>query len=140
MEGILHGDDLVASPAILEKCVLHSGLECTLDGLCAAVGKEDTIHTGRLFHPGCRIDRGLIVKIVGGVQDLVDLGLESIIIGLIAVSQGKNSDAGHEVQILFAVYIIEVHSLAVIQDDLIAVIGVEQVFLRLLDHCLHFIF
>ena len=134
VEGILHGDDLVAPAPVLEEGVLHGGLESSLDRLRAAVGKEDPVHAGGLLHPGRRPDRGLIVEIVGCVQNLVDLGLEGIIVGPVAVAQGKDGDPGHEVQVFFAVHIIEIHALAPVQDDLVAVIGVEQVLLGLLDH------
>ena len=82
-------------------------------------------------------DRGHIVKIVGGVQDLSDLLLQGVFIVFVAVAQRENADAGHEIKVFLSLDIVEIHAFAVIEDNLVAVISVQQVCLGLIDHHFH---
>ena len=83
------------------------------------------------------LDRGFIVEIVGSVQDLSDLLLHRVLVVLVAVAEREYADSGHEVQVLLAIHIVEIHTFAVIEHHLVAVISVQQVCLGLVDHLFH---
>ena len=129
--------DLMVRCAVLVVSVLDGCLQSALNGLGTGIGKEYPVHAADLFDPVSCLDGGDIVKVVGSMQDLVDLRLQGVLIILVAVTEGENSDTGHEVQILLSLHIVEIHALTVIKDHLISVICVQQVVLRLLDHHLH---
>ena len=137
MERVFERYDLMIRCAVLVVSILDSRLESSFNRFGSGVGKEYTVHAADLFDPVSCCNGGNVIKIVGSMQDLVDLRLQGVLIILVAVTEGENSDTGHEVQILLSLHIVEIHALTVIKDHLISVICVQQVVLRLLDHHLH---
>ena len=139
VERMLHGNDLVVGPAVLEVGIFNGRLQGAFYRFRAAVGKEDPVHTGNLFDPVGRACRRLVIEIVGGMDDLVQLGFDRVIEFLMVVAKSEYRDTRHEVQVFFPVDIIQIRALAPVQYDLVAVISMEQVLLRLVDDCFHFI-
>ena len=84
-----------------------------------------------------RFDGGLVIEIVGRVEDLADLLLQRVVIVFIAVSEREYADTGHKIKVFFALCVVKINVLSVIENDLIAVICVEQILLGLLDHRFH---
>ena len=54
----------------------------------------------------CRFHRRNIVIIIRGVDDLVDLRLQRIIVPGILIAEGKHRNTSHKIQIPFSFYII----------------------------------
>ena len=75
MKGVLHGNDLVIRGTILQIGVFPGRLDGALHGLRTAVGKEHPIHSRYLFQLPRRLNGRHIIIIIGGVDQLVDLGL-----------------------------------------------------------------
>ena len=123
VEGMLHGNDLMIRASVLQICIFPGRLQSAFNGLRAAVGKENPVHAGNLFHFHSRFHSRHIVIIIGGMDNFIDLCLQRVVILPVVIAQGKNSDAGAEMQVFFTFHIIQVNAVALIQNHLIPVVG-----------------
>ena len=139
VEGMVHGDDLVIIFSVLQPRVLAGRLNCALDSLGAAVGKEYPAHAAHAHQLVSCLCGRLIVIQVGGMHQLIDLSLQRLIVARVMITQGLYRDTCREVQIFFAVGVVEIDTVAVIQYHLIPVVGVKHALFRLFDNRL-FIF
>ena len=71
------------------------------------------------------------------MDHFIDLILQCLIVCLIIVSQGKYSDSRYEIEIFFTVGIIQMYTFALVQNNLIPVISMQQVFFRLCNIFFH---
>ena len=71
------------------------------------------------------------------MDHLVDLCFQRIVVCLVLIAQGKYSDSRYEIQIFFPIGVIQMYAFALIQNDLITVIGMQQVFFRLCNIFFH---
>ena len=128
---------MIRSP-VFQVCIFARRLDRALDSLRSAVGKEDAVHTRYLFKLFRRFDSRHIVIVIRGMDDLVNLIFQRIVVRLIVVTERKHGDTGHEIQIFLSVRVIKVHALSFVKHDLITVVCVKQGLLRLIYIFLHF--
>lgn len=128
MEGVIHGNDLMVGTAILQIRIFSGSLNGTFHCFRTGIGEKDTIHAGYFFDLTSRLDGRHVVIIIGGVDHLVDLCFQRIVVCLVLIAQGKYSDSRYEIQIFFPIGVIQMYAFALIQNDLITVIGMQQVF------------
>ncbi len=134
VEGIFESHDIVIFILVLQPCILHRGLERPLVRFRAGVCEEHAVHSGNFLQALCRADARLIVEIIRGVDDLINLRLECVIVFFVVVSERKNGDAGHKIKIFLPGDIIKIHSVAAVEHDLITVVRMKEIPLRLIDH------
>ena len=137
MEGVIHGNDLMVGTAILQIRIFSGSLNGTFHCFRTGIGEKDTIHAGYFFDLTSRLDGRHVVIIIGGVDHLVDLCFQRIVVCLVLIAQGKYSDSRYEIQIFFPIGVIQMYAFALIQNDLIPVIGMQQVFFRLCNIFFH---
>ena len=137
MERMVHGNDLVIGTAVFQIGIFSGCLDGTLHCFRAGIGEKDAIHAGYFFDLSCRFDGRHIVIIVGSVDHLVDLCFQCIVVCFVLISQCKHSNTGHKIQIFFTVRIIQIHTIPLIQNDLVPVIGMQQIFFRLCNIFFH---
>ena len=137
MEGVIHGNDLMVGTAILQIRIFSGSLNGTFHCFRTGIGEKDTIHAGYFFDLTSRLDGRHVVIIIGGVDHLVDLRFQRIVVCLVLIAQGKYSDSRYEIQIFFPIGVIQMYAFALIQNDLITVIGMQQVFFRLCNIFFH---
>ena len=132
VEGVFHGDKLIAAKALCEG-VLSGRLQGTLNGLCSTVCKEDTVHLSRPGQLLGRLRRRLAVVQVGGVEQGVHLVFQRLRVLFMSVSKAAHSYACGKIQVFFPFCVIQVYTLASLQNDGISVVGVQKRLFRLID-------
>ena len=71
------------------------------------------------------------------MNHFVNLRLQRIIVCLIVVAECKHCDARHKIKVFPALDIIQVHPVPLLPHNLVAIVGVKQRGLRLVDIFLH---
>ena len=92
--------------------ILTGELDLTFVGLGAGVGKQDLVEAAVLNDQLRGLHGGLIVEIVGAVQDRVGALFEALDDRGVAVTQTVDSDAADEVKVLVAVLVKNVGAFA----------------------------
>ena len=136
MEGVLHGNNLMTCLAVSVVSIAKRRLHRALNRLRTAVAEEcfAAWNAGRL-HQLLRCLYGrLAVKVIRDMNDLIDLSLDRVIKFLIIITQSEYCDSGKEIQIFLSFRIIQIYAVTMIQCQRIAVIGVKQVLLALLNN------
>ncbi len=114
VEGAREGDDAGALGVGTHQ------LEGGVSGLGSAVGKERAaqLSGGDLGDALCQPQgAGEVHHVEGAVDELVHLLLDGILDGLVPVAKGVHGDARHEVQVLLAVDVPHVGTLAVVDHE-----------------------
>ena len=130
VEGVLHGDDLMAAVSVPAEAVFFRDFQRPFYGFRTAVGKKYPIHARRLQKLFSGVDHRLIVKQVGGMQQLFRLRLYRLRVFRISVPQGAHGNAGAEVQVLRSLRVVQVHAFSVVKHHREPVIGFVQHLLR----------
>ena len=137
VERMVHGNDLVIGTAVFQIGVFSGCLDGALHRFRTGIGEKDPIHAGYFFDLSCCFDGGHIIIIVGSVDHLVDLCFQCIVVCFVLISQCKYGYTRYKIQIFFTVYIIQIHTIALIQNDLVPVIGMQQIFFRFCNIFFH---
>ena len=103
---MLHGDDLMIRASVLQIRILPGSLQRSLHRLRTGVGEKDPIHAGNRLQLPCRLNGRHIVIVVGGVNHLVDLAFQRVIVFLVLIAQGEHRNTRTEIQIFFAFPVI----------------------------------
>ena len=145
MEGVLHRDDDEALGMAVILGILAGELDLAFVGLSAGVGEEDLVEAAVLDDELRGLDGGLIVEVVGAVQDRLGALLEALHDRGMAVAQTVDGDTADEVEVLVAVLIEDVSAFAALDgkghtdvvaiEVLVAVLDDFGVGLELFDHC-----
>ena len=124
--------------------VLAGELDLAFVGLGAGVGKEDLIKAAVLDDELRGLDGGLIVEVVGAVEDGLRTLLQALDDGGMAVAETVDGDAADEVEVLVAVLVEDVDALAALHGDghtdvvavevLVTVFDDFRIGLELFDH------
>ena len=119
-------------------------LDGALVGLGAGVGKENLIEAAVLDDELRGLDGGLIVEVVGAVQDRVGALFEALHDRGMAVTETVDGDTADEVEVLVAVLVEDVDALAALHGDghtdmvaveiLVTVFDDFRIGLELFDH------
>ena len=128
MEGVEGGDNLVSAVAVL-LAVLASKLEGALDGLCAAVAKEDSIQTAVVDEGLGQLELGDGEELVGGLDEGCGLFLYGLDHDGVAMTEVIDGPTGGEVQVFLAVGVPDAGTLASYEDYGLASDGLGVVFL-----------
>ena len=106
MEGMFHGDDFMIRSPVLQISIFPRRLNGSFHRFRPAVRKKYPIHAGSLFQFFRRFYGRHVIKIIGSMDQLVDLGFQRVVIRPVMISKGKNRNAGSKVQIAFPFDII----------------------------------
>ena len=71
------------------------------------------------------------------MNELVNLLLQGIVVAFVMISQSKHRNAGNKVQVFFSVIVVQINTVALVQYNLVTVVGVKQFAFRLVDIFLH---
>ena len=144
MEGVLHRDDDEALGMAVILGVLAGELDLAFVGLSAGVGEQHLVEAAVLDDELRGLDGGLIVEVVGAVQDRVGALFEALHDRGMAVTETVDGDTADEVEVLVAVLIEDVSAFAALDGkghtDVVAVEVLVTVFddfgvgLELFDH------
>ncbi len=144
VEGVLHRDDDEALGMAVILGVLAGELDLAFVGLGAGVGKEDLIKAAVLDDELRGLDGGLIVEVVGAVEDGLRTLLQALDDGGMAVAETVDGDAADEIEVLVAVLVEDVDALAALHGDghtdmvaveiLVTVFDDFRIGLELFDH------
>ena len=130
VEGIDERYDLVASLAVLVERILARELDRTLVGLRTRVGEEYLAVQMGLFDELLRdLHHRFRGKQVGCVHDLVRLLGDRVDKDLVVVAHAVDADAGGKVDVLLALYVPQGRTLAVVERDREAAVGVHYIFI-----------
>ena len=127
VEAVHQGDDLVPALAVVVKAVFPGCLDGALVGLGPRIAEEHLAHAGAAAQPLGQLGAGSGVVEVGGVLELVGLLGNRLGPVQVAVAQAVHPDAAGEVQIILALGTIGVEAVALLDDDGVAVIGMQDV-------------
>ena len=106
MEGMLHGNDFMIRTPVPEPCILSCSFNRALDCLRSGVCEKYLAHAAGLrYFSRCLRHRNIVVQI-GGMNNMVDLVLQCVIVFPVSVSQAENSDACRKIQIFFPIRVI----------------------------------
>ena len=133
VEAVDQRDDIVAVGTVLVEAVLAGGLDGTLVGLCARIAEEYLAHPGALAELFGQLAAGGGIVEVGGVLQLMGLLGDGLGPRHVAVTQTVDADAAGEVEILLALGAFGVEAVALLEDDGVASVGVQDVFAVPLD-------
>ena len=133
MEAVDQRDDIVAVSTVFVEAVLAGGLDGTLIGLCARVAEEHPALSGALAELFGQLAAGGGIVEVGGVLQLMGLLGDGLGPRHVAVTQTVDADAAGEVEILLSLRAFGVEAVALLEDDGVASVGVQDVFAVPLD-------
>ena len=144
VEGVLHRDDDEALGMAVILGVLAGELDLAFVGLSAGVGEQHLVEAAVLDDELRGLDGGLIVEVVGAVQDRVGALFEALHDRGMAVTETVDGDTADEVEVLVAVLIEDVSAFAALDgkghtdvvaiEILVAVLDDFGVGLELFDH------
>ena len=80
-------------------------------------------------HLFCRIAKRSVIEQIRGVDQLVDLRLQRIVVRPVPVAERKHRDPGAEVQVLLSVHIIKADALSPLEHDRKTVVGMKHILL-----------
>jgi len=127
VEAVHKRDDRIAVLPVVRLAVLPRGLDGALVGLRAGVREEDLFHAGLLAEQLRELGaRGREVE-VGGVLELVQLGLDGRLPGLVLHAEDVDRDAAAEVDVFLARVVLQKAALALDNLDREAGVGVRDV-------------
>lgn len=135
VEGIVEGDDL----EFIGRDGAAMGLahlESAFGGFGARVAEKNTLHAGCF---GDLLGEGALVAMeveVRGVDEESGLFADHFGDAGMGVAEGIDTDAGDEVEIAFAVEIIEIDAFAAVEDQRVAAVVLEQILLFEFDDLL----
>ena len=128
MEGVEGGDDFIGAVA-LRLAVAPRQLHGALNGLGAAIAEEHQVEAAILDKRLGKLQLRHGVELVGGLDEGAGLLGDGLGDGRVAVAQLVHRPAGHEVQVLLAVGVPDLGSLAPDDDHRLAAHGLGVVFL-----------
>ncbi len=125
--------------------ILAGELDLAFVRLGAGVGEQDSVEAAVLNDQLRGLHGGLIVEIVGAVQDRVGALFQALDDRGVAVAQAVDGDAADEVEVLVAVLIKDVGAFAALDgkrhtdmvaiEILVTVLDDFSIGLELFDHC-----
>ena len=117
-------------------CIFPCKFDCSFIGFCASVGEEDTISKGVFDESAGEVCLGRGVEEVGGVGEEGSLLLNSGDPSRVSMAKGVDSDTSCEIEVFFALGIVEFGALATDEDEIRAGIGLKNVAFFVGNHLL----
>ena len=123
---MVHCDYIAVRYAVFVEIILSRKLQGAFNGLCAAVREEYALHSGSLAEQLRSMHGRLVIVKVRGMNQLIHLCLQGIVVFLVVIAECEYGDAGCEIQILRAVGLIKIHAVPVVKNHREPVISMQQ--------------
>ena len=131
VEAFLCCYDVVAVGAVLLNAVLPGHLDHGFVGLGTGVLEEDLVHADRRADLFSQQGLGNRVGVIKCLHDVPGLIADGVYNSVVAVAEGVYGDAGVEVQVGRVVFVVHVHALCVIGNEIETLISFDHVLVYL---------